>query len=191
MYENEFHSSTKSHQCRYSLCQVNFNFIEFIKKMIFMRIFRFRNEVRGIEKSFLEAEYHCRDGYVLVRKRKSRKSVRNLICQNRRWFGPRVACKEILTHAERQSTTNSQTQQQCDIDESANCEQLCMRRRSSNSTETEINTETLCYCHKGFRASGTRCFGEWKRTEIDSNMKLFSSPFPLMFPVHIRRYQRM
>lgn len=112
--------------------------------------------MRGIEKSFLEAEYRCRDGFMLVRKRKSdKKFVRNLICQNRRWFGPRLACKR-LSHAESQSTTT----QQCDIDESANCEQLCMRRWTENINSTETNAETLCYCHKGFRAVGTRCFGE-------------------------------
>ena len=56
-----------------------------------------RNEVLGVERSFLEAEYRCHEGFQLIRssKRKSLMKNKNLICKKRRWLGQRPMCKEI------------------------------------------------------------------------------------------------
>lgn len=104
-----------------------------------------RNEVLGIEKSFLEAEYHCSDGYKLKKhsKRKTFIKNENLICKNRRWIGQRPSCKEIKPKL---------MLQQCDIHESKICEQLCIKREDS--------AEAICRCHRGFRLIGSRCFGK-------------------------------
>lgn len=110
----------------------------------------------GIEKSFLEAEYHCHDGYKLMRKSKRKAFIKNknLLCRNRRWFGQRPVCKEIKTKL-KHSTTSIAMMQQCDIHEAKKCEQLCAKR--------ENQAEATCYCHQGFRLSGgARCFGKFK-----------------------------
>jgi hypothetical protein len=109
----------------------------------------------GIERSFLEAEYHCRDGYKQIKKSKRKSFVKNnnLICKNRRWFGQRPACREIKTKS-KHSTASLAMVQQCDIHEAKKCEQSCIKHNSS--------TEATCYCHKGFRLSGVRCFGKLK-----------------------------
>lgn len=123
----------------------------------------------GVEKSFLEAEYQCHDGYKLTRKSKRKTLIKNknLFCKNRRWLGPRPMCKEMKAKS---------IAQQCDGRESRQCEQLCIKRDNS--------TEVTCYCHKGFRLIGTRCFGKlkWKTNENSADelktikILLFLSP---------------
>lgn len=105
----------------------------------------------GSEKSFLEAEYHCRDGYKLIKRSKRKTFIKNknLLCKKRRWFGQRPTCKEI-----KPKLKQSVAVQQCDVDEAKKCEQLCIKRENS--------AEATCYCHPGFRLSGARCFGKLK-----------------------------
>jgi hypothetical protein len=97
----------------------------------------------GVQRSFLEAEYQCREGFKLVRRAKRKTSVRgdNLICRKRRWLGARPQCRPIKVKA-----------QQCDSEEAAQCEQLCVKRANE--------TEVTCKCHRGFRLIDARCFGK-------------------------------
>lgn len=115
-----------------------------------------RNELMGVERSFLEAEYRCRDGYKLIRsaKRKALIKNQNLICKNRRWIGQRPSCKEIKSKLKQSSGS---AEQQCDIHEAERCEQLCIKLEST--------AEATCYCHKGFRLIGNRCFGKLNETK--------------------------
>lgn len=117
-----------------------------------------RNEMLGVERSFLEAEYHCHDGYKLIKKFKRKTFIKNknLICKKRRWIGQRPTCKEIKSRSQ-YSAASALTMQQCDIHEARKCEQLC--------TKGENSTEATCYCHKGFRLIGTRCFGNLNKTK--------------------------
>lgn len=165
VHEESLHSSTASRQCGDSLHQVNTRTNNFNLKngnLISHFIFSNRNEVRGIENSFLEAEYQCRDGYQFVQRQKKSsisielRNVTNLICRNRRWIGAKPKCKRVRSS----SIENSQMQQQCDVDEATNCEHLCMKRPRSATNSSVSEQEVICYCHKGFTPSGTRCFGE-------------------------------
>jgi len=74
-------------------------------------------------------------------KRKSMTRNRNLVCKKRRWLGQKPQCRQ-----------SRPTTQQCEADEAAKCEQLCIKH--------DNETEATCYCHKGFRLIGSRCFGE-------------------------------
>ena len=127
-----------------------------------------RNEIFGIERSFLEAEYHCRDGYTLKRKSKRKTFIknRNLVCKNRRWIGLRPACKRSES-----KTKSSLSEQQCDELEASQCEHLCIKRENS--------TEATCYCHKGFRLIGARCFGKLKTNFFACPVKNNKNFFPL------------
>jgi hypothetical protein len=112
------------------------------------KYFAHRNEMYGIERSFLEAEYRCHNGYKLIKKSKRRAKIanKNLVCKKRRWIGQRPLCREVKSPLT--------TVQQCDSYEAQECEQLCIKRGN--------RTEATCYCHKGFRLIGTRCFGKLK-----------------------------
>lgn len=201
MHEDSIHSGTASRQRGDSLYKVNLHFHVFFElKSNLSRssnLFHYRNEVRGIENSFLEAEYQCREGFHFVQrqnKKKKKKSIQtdlknvtNLICRNRRWVGAKPACKRLKTS----SIENSPMQQQCDVDEATNCEHLCMKRPRSTSNST-TDTEVICYCHKGFVSSGTRCFGEFgavaecKKRAVDENRFEFKFSFLFLssaFPV--------
>lgn len=118
-----------------------------------MRIYFFcscyRNEVYGIEKSFLEAEYQCHSGYKLIKKPKKFQSSKgkNLICKNGRWIGRRPVCKEMKMKLKNRP-------QQCHSAEAKKCEQLCVIK--------DNQTEASCECHKGFRLIDNRCFGKLK-----------------------------
>jgi hypothetical protein len=98
----------------------------------------------GLERSFLEAEYHCYAGHKLIKKakQKAKQPNKNLVCRKRRWIGMKPACVQ-----------QQPQQQQCDSDEAQKCEQLCTRRSGNR-------TEATCHCHKGFRLIGTRCIGK-------------------------------
>lgn len=106
----------------------------------------------GFEKSFLEAEYQCHDGYKMIKKPKRTKvsfANKNLVCKKHRWIGQRPVCRKI------QVETHSESKmQQCDSYEAQKCEQLCIKIGN--------RTEVQCQCHKGFRLIGTRCFGKLK-----------------------------
>ncbi|KAL7052811.1 hypothetical protein ACKWTF_005022 [Chironomus riparius] len=108
-----------------------------------------RNEMMGIERSFLEAEYHCHDGYKLIKKSKRAKIAignKNLVCKKHRWIGQRPLCRKTHTEENRSELK----MQQCDSYEAQKCEQLCIK----NGNRTEVQ----CQCHKGFHLIGTRCF---------------------------------
>ncbi|XP_070501322.1 uncharacterized protein [Chironomus tepperi] len=108
-----------------------------------------RNEMMGIGRSFLEAEYHCHDGYKLIKKFKRTQIAianKNLVCKKHRWIGQSPLCRKIYTN----KNHSELKMQQCDSYEAQKCEQLCIK--SGNRTEVQ------CQCHKGFRLIGTRCF---------------------------------
>lgn len=107
----------------------------------------------GIERSFLEAEYHCHDGYKLIKKSKRTQIAianKNLVCKRHRWIGQRSLCRKIHTEKNHSELKT----QQCDSYEAQKCEQLCIK--SGNRTEVQ------CQCYKGFHLIGTRCFGKLK-----------------------------
>lgn len=116
----------------------------------------------GIQRSFLEAEYQCRDGFKLIRRAKRKTSVRgdNLICRKRRWLGAKPQCRSIKAKA-----------QQCSADEAARCEQLCVRRANE--------TEATCECHRGFRLIGAQCFGKLQISSFCCSPEV-SCKFPLL-----------
>lgn len=118
-----------------------------------------RNELYGFEKSFLEAEYHCQNGYKLIKKSPKRKSMaiaassgKNLICKKRRWLGQKPFCRRIKNPSS--AVAAESAVQQCDSHEAQKCEQLCIK--------TGNRTEASCLCHKGFRMIGTQCLGKFK-----------------------------
>ncbi|KAG5677773.1 hypothetical protein PVAND_007504 [Polypedilum vanderplanki] len=116
-----------------------------------------RNEMYGIERSFLEAEYHCHAGYRLIKKSKQKTNAnKNLVCKKRRWIGQKPECVQVESN--NKSPLNVQ---QCDSYEAQKCEQLCIK--SGNKTEVS------CHCHKGFRLIGTRCL-DINECEEDSNV---------------------
>jgi hypothetical protein len=112
----------------------------------------------GFEKSFLEAEYHCQNGYKLIKKSPKRKSMtiaassgKNLICKKRRWLGQKPFCRQIKNPS---TADEANSVQQCDSHEAQKCQQLCIK--------TGNRTEAQCLCHKGFRLIGTQCLGKFK-----------------------------
>ena len=120
----------------------------------------------GIERSFLEAEYHCHDGYKLIKKSKRTQIAianKNLVCKKHRWIGQRPLCRKIHT----EENHSELKMQQCDSYEAQKCEQLCIK----NGNRTEVQ----CQCHKGFRLIGTRCFGK---------LKFFQFFFSALFNCH-------
>jgi hypothetical protein len=99
-----------------------------------------------MEKSFLEAEYHCHKGYKLTSKKSKNKSkIKNLICRNGRWIGRRPVCKEMKPKWKKAIV-------ECLVDEAEKCEQLCLKKNN--------DSEAFCACHKGFRLSDGRCNGK-------------------------------
>lgn len=143
----------------------------------------------GVEKSFLEAEYHCHDGYRLIKKFKRKTFIKNknLICKKRRWFGQRPLCKQIKSKLKHKAVTTLM-EQQCDIHEAKKCDQLCIKRENSS--------DTTCYCHKGFRLIGTRCLGEQIKnifivllltfTKIMKNICSCSHPVPEQILMNVK-----
>lgn len=121
---------------------------------------RCRNEMYGFEKSFLEAEFHCQNGYKLIKKSPKRKSMtiaassgKNLICKKRRWLGQKPFCRQIKNTSSAVDA-KANVAQQCDSHEAQKCEQLCIK--------TGNRTEASCLCHKGFRLIDTQCLGKFK-----------------------------
>uniref|UniRef100_A0A182R132 Sushi domain-containing protein n=1 Tax=Anopheles farauti TaxID=69004 RepID=A0A182R132_9DIPT len=117
-----------------------------------------RNDLYGLEHSFLEAEYHCRMGYRLRIGPKDGGSNRapvtstgaianaNLVCRKSRWIGKRPACVRIKS----QSPVGS-----CGKDH--RCPQACHRVLEGATTGSLNRTTVVCSCYKGFKMVNHRC----------------------------------
>uniref|UniRef100_A0A182MRG1 Sushi domain-containing protein n=1 Tax=Anopheles culicifacies TaxID=139723 RepID=A0A182MRG1_9DIPT len=141
-----------------------------------------RNDLYGLENSFLEAEYHCRMGYRLRMKDGQSRTVvtstgaianANLVCRKSRWIGKRPACVRIKP-SERQPTpystvwppewagfttdhgptngTRAMNVNACGKDH--RCPQACHRVTTGRGS---LNRTTVCSCYKGFKMVNHRC----------------------------------
>ncbi|XP_053674472.1 uncharacterized protein LOC128724777 [Anopheles nili] len=122
-----------------------------------------RNDLYGLENSFLEAEYHCRMGY-RVRTKDSRPITStgaianaNLVCRKSRWIGKRPACVRIRPPVQWPSSTVWPASMDREGDppngspcgKEHRCPQACHRVGS--------NRTTVCSCYKGFKMVNHRC----------------------------------
>ncbi|XP_053687238.1 uncharacterized protein LOC128736775 [Sabethes cyaneus] len=122
-----------------------------------------RNDLYGLEHSFLEAEYHCRVGYERRQPGpagRSENNDSNLICRKSRWIGKRPSCVRIKPAATVTATSGSDgtsplpggtTQQHGNklCGRQHNCQQACHMRKDNDSR--------VCSCFKGFKMVDGRC----------------------------------
>uniref|UniRef100_A0A4Y0BIY2 Uncharacterized protein n=1 Tax=Anopheles funestus TaxID=62324 RepID=A0A4Y0BIY2_ANOFN len=139
-----------------------------------------RNDLYGLENSFLEAEYHCRMGYRLRTKDGQSRPVvtstgaianANLVCRKSRWIGKRPACVRIkpsqrqpqpfsavwpsgstITTDGMTNGTRSMPVNACGKDH--RCPQACYRVATGKGS---TNRTTVCSCYKGFKMVNHRC----------------------------------
>ncbi|XP_035914416.1 uncharacterized protein LOC118513121 isoform X2 [Anopheles stephensi] len=146
-----------------------------------------RNDLYGLENSFLEAEYHCRLGYRLrLKDGQSRPVVTstgaianaNLVCRKSRWIGKRPACVRIKpsqrlpaapfstgdpstlspqTGPSGNGTGDRSMVNPCGKDH--RCPQACHRVTTgkSGTPNGSLNRTTVCSCYKGFKMVNHRC----------------------------------
>ncbi|XP_058065891.1 fibrillin-1 [Anopheles bellator] len=122
-----------------------------------------RNDLYGLEHSFLEAEYHCRVGYRLRTKPESSSAAAvvvtstgalangNLVCRKSRWIGKRPACVRIKSSPETRTSPSGPGGKACGKDH--DCPQACHRDTVSGHS----NRSTVCSCYKGFKMVNHRC----------------------------------
>ncbi|XP_061501161.1 uncharacterized protein LOC1276382 isoform X2 [Anopheles gambiae] len=144
-----------------------------------------RNDLYGLENSFLEAEYHCRMGYRLRLKDDGRArspspivtstgalANANLVCRKSRWIGKRPACVRIKPAPHQlppsaawpalsrpldgDGTARSLNVNPCGKDH--RCPQACHRvSAAADGTLNGLNRTTVCSCYKGFKMVNHRC----------------------------------
>nr|XP_029726132.1 uncharacterized protein LOC109432373 [Aedes albopictus] len=138
-----------------------------------------RNDVYGLENSFLEAEYHCRPGFEL-RYPNANGNNSNLICRKSRWIGKRPSCVRIkrppLSLSPSESSTSSVSASASSspspvssLNEAATF--VTSRTRENNGTKLcgkkhncqqacfvkDDNVTRVCSCFKGFKMVDGRC----------------------------------
>ncbi|KAL9701971.1 hypothetical protein quinque_005412 [Culex quinquefasciatus] len=120
-----------------------------------------RNDIYGLENSYLEAEYHCRMGFELRTSNSTNSST--LICRRSRWIGKRPFCARVKPSSTAEAPTTTTMTNDATTPESAvpsgatskscgrqhGCQQAC--HRSTNGTTR------VCSCFKGFRMVDGRC----------------------------------
>ncbi|XP_050095151.1 uncharacterized protein LOC126577518 isoform X2 [Anopheles aquasalis] len=144
-----------------------------------------RNDLYGLENSFLEAEYHCRMGYRLRTNRNSSSSMTatgtggggvitstgaitngNLVCRKSRWIGKRPACVRIKSSPAsstvatgndggQPSSYSSSSSSSCG--KNHGCPQACHRVPQTNGNQSATTATTVCSCYKGFKMVNHRC----------------------------------
>uniref|UniRef100_A0A182PMJ1 Sushi domain-containing protein n=1 Tax=Anopheles epiroticus TaxID=199890 RepID=A0A182PMJ1_9DIPT len=144
-----------------------------------------RNDLYGLEHSFLEAEYHCRMGYRLrLKDGQTRPNTivtstgalpnANLVCRKSRWIGKRPACVRIkpspppspdwatlarsLGDGNANASARSMNVNPCGKDH--RCPQACHRVTPTADGPTppnSLNRTTVCSCYKGFKMVNHRC----------------------------------
>uniref|UniRef100_A0A182NIR7 Sushi domain-containing protein n=1 Tax=Anopheles dirus TaxID=7168 RepID=A0A182NIR7_9DIPT len=126
-----------------------------------------RNDLYGLEHSYLEAEYHCRLGYRLRVKDagQGRPLVTstgaianaNLVCRRSRWIGKRPVCVRIkLQPAATVGWQRPEPVGPCGKDH--RCPQACHRAVPDGAANGSLNrTATVCTCYKGFKMVNHRC----------------------------------
>ncbi|XP_058461689.1 uncharacterized protein LOC131436789 [Malaya genurostris] len=119
-----------------------------------------RNDLYGLEHSFLEAEYHCRQGYERRLSAARSGNSSNLICRKSRWIGKRPACVRIKSapvpafqavdsqSSQPGAAPGGQNSDNKLCGKQYNCQQAC------HLTE---NATRLCSCFKGFKMVDGRC----------------------------------
>uniref|UniRef100_A0A182FCC0 Uncharacterized protein n=1 Tax=Anopheles albimanus TaxID=7167 RepID=A0A182FCC0_ANOAL len=136
-----------------------------------------RNDLYGLENSFLEAEYHCRMGYRLRTNRSSSSSGSsttatgtgggavitstgaitngNLVCRKSRWIGKRPACVRIKSSpAGGLASDGSSSYSSSSCGKNHGCPQACHR---VPQTGNQSAPATVCSCYKGFKMVNHRC----------------------------------
>lgn len=115
----------------------------------------YRNDIYGLEHSFLEAEYHCRLGFEL-RFSNGIGNNSNLICRKSRWIGKRPFCVRINMSPVTFSPSDARTD-----GAQANGNNLCGKRHNcQQACYMKDNSTRVCSCFKGFRMVDERCVGE-------------------------------
>ncbi|XP_021695533.1 uncharacterized protein LOC5579875 isoform X2 [Aedes aegypti] len=122
-----------------------------------------RNDIYGLENSFLEAEYHCRPGFEL-RYPNANGNSSNLICRKSRWIGKRPSCVRIKRPPLSLSSTSSSSsppKEEATANKARqnngtklcgkkhNCQQACFVKND--------NVTRVCSCFKGFKMVDGRC----------------------------------
>lgn len=121
-----------------------------------------RNDIYGLENSFLEAEYHCRLGFELRFQNASRTNSLNLICRKSRWIGKRPSCVRIkessrTTIAATTTTTTTENVVPAGVIVT-NGSRLCGRTHNcQQACHKPANGTRVCSCFKGFRMVVGRC----------------------------------
>ncbi|XP_055531345.1 uncharacterized protein LOC129722123 isoform X2 [Wyeomyia smithii] len=118
-----------------------------------------RNDLYGLEHSFLEAEYHCRTGFQRRQAPARSENDSNLICRKSRWIGKRPSCVRIkpvaLTMRSEGDGISSlpggaiQKQDNKSCGRQHNCQQVCHIGKD--------NVARVCSCFKGFKMVDGRC----------------------------------
>lgn len=138
-----------------------------------------RNDVYGLENSFLEAEYHCRPGFEL-RYPNANGNNSNLICRKSRWIGKRPSCVRIKrpplslspSSSAVSASASSSPSPASSLNEAATF--VTSRARENNGTKLcgkkhncqqacfvkDDNVTRVCSCFKGFKMVDGRCVGK-------------------------------
>ncbi|XP_065087472.1 uncharacterized protein LOC135709178 [Ochlerotatus camptorhynchus] len=134
-----------------------------------------RNDVYGLENSFLEAEYHCRLRYEL-RYPNVNGNNSNLICRKSRWIGKRPSCVRIkkpsLSLSSSSSSSSSSSMASFSLNEVTtadgnsaifpgnqdNDKNLCGKKHNCQQACYMLHNATrVCSCFKGFKMVDGRC----------------------------------
>ncbi|XP_058832942.1 uncharacterized protein LOC131690887 [Topomyia yanbarensis] len=138
-----------------------------------------RNDLYGLEHSFLEAEYHCRQGYERRLSAARSGNNSNLICRKSRWIGKRPVCVRTKpasvasfwvsssSSSSRSSGSNSGTE-----DAIWMASQTASSRPGGQNSDNKLcgkqhncqqachrteNATRVCSCFKGFKMVDGRC----------------------------------
>ncbi|XP_055619958.1 uncharacterized protein LOC129764668 [Toxorhynchites rutilus septentrionalis] len=115
-----------------------------------------RNDLYGLENSFLEAEYHCRRGFEL-RFPNGIGNNSNLICRKSRWIGKRPFCLRIKTSPTVTLSPNDATAAGGDGAQPYGNNSCGKRHSCQQACYMKDNSTRVCSCYKGFRMVDERC----------------------------------
>ncbi|XP_062552404.1 uncharacterized protein LOC134217619 [Armigeres subalbatus] len=153
-----------------------------------------RNDVYGLENSFLEAEYHCRAGFEF-RFPNANGNNSNLICRKSRWIGKRPSCVRIkkppllsfpsLSPSSSPSSSSaapapltiSSLNEVTAVDGVAQAgdnygRSLCGKKHNCQQAcfVKDDNVTRVCSCFKGFKMVGDRCVDINECTEYGEDL---------------------
>ncbi|KXJ70085.1 hypothetical protein RP20_CCG024889 [Aedes albopictus] len=148
-----------------------------------------RNDVYGLENSFLEAEYHCRQGFEL-RYPNANGNNSNLICRKSRWIGKRPSCVRIKrpplslspSSSAVSASASSSPSPASSLNEAATF--VTSRARENNGTKLcgkkhncqqacfvkDDNVTRVCSCFKGFKMVDGRCVEKFQEDFLEESV---------------------